>query len=239
MPVGYPPPIPPPPPNSRAPSSSPAHGVKLLTHAPFSAGSGRGLQPFTRRPLMRFQNLRARWRESDLRWRNWAVERRQRCCSNHFWHKTTEQCAVVRLCGYTEGSEAHSKAQFDLKNYPRRFLVRPICVLYAMRIWGIVIKVMYSFNYLVQTFVGLLLALVYEHGNKVFGCFVINTRQLCSIFQLFIFYVLATGIWRVPSVIYPVNEMKTNVLSVSLMIMSFFFLFCFFKSNPLQYSPCR
>lgn len=39
---------------------SPTHGVKLLTHAPFSGGSGRGLQPFTRPPLMRFQNLSAR-----------------------------------------------------------------------------------------------------------------------------------------------------------------------------------
>lgn len=32
------------------------HGVNRLTHTPFSSGSGRGLQPFTRRLLMRFQN---------------------------------------------------------------------------------------------------------------------------------------------------------------------------------------
>lgn len=39
----------------------------LLTHTPFPGRSGRGLQPFARLLLMRFENLWARWREPDPR----------------------------------------------------------------------------------------------------------------------------------------------------------------------------
>lgn len=38
--------------------------------------------------------------------RDRVVERRQHCCSNHFWHKPAEQCAVVWLWEYTQKNEA-------------------------------------------------------------------------------------------------------------------------------------
>lgn len=42
-------------------------GVKPFSTNTISGGSGRGLQPFARPPLMSSENLWARWREPDLR----------------------------------------------------------------------------------------------------------------------------------------------------------------------------
>lgn len=109
-------PLGPPTPLQQPPSSAPR--VNLLTHAPFAARSGRGLQPFTRWLLMRFQNLGAGRGESDPHWRNGAVERRRHSALNRFWHKTREQCAVVWLWGSAEKSGGNCDVAFDLKTDP-------------------------------------------------------------------------------------------------------------------------
>lgn len=75
-----PPPPPPPPPFlswTLEPLPSRSWGKPLNTRL-FSAGSGQGLQPFTRRPLMRFQNSQSKvkgaWPPHE---KGWAAERRQ------------------------------------------------------------------------------------------------------------------------------------------------------------------
>lgn len=174
---------------------SPVHRINLLTHAPFSAGSVRGPQPFTRRLLMRFQNLRARWRESDLHSRNRVEESLRHCWSNHFWHKTTEQCAVVWLWGYTERSGASSLFNLTSKAAYTGIcscsLVSPIwCAWFVMGHLWILRNFSMVFIKLLRKFVNcsLVFSIVPLQGNLKFnpGCFGFKSSELCVLFSHFV-----------------------------------------------------
>lgn len=135
---------------------------------------------------MRFQNLRARWRESDLHSRSWAAERRRHRWSNHFWHKTAEQCAAVWLRGYTERSDARPVAQFDLKKSLLFGESDKMCAVCSVAFVDCdKIHACNSLNYLLQEFVccSQLLASVYERGNHHPGAFGAKSGERCSIFQ--------------------------------------------------------